>query len=246
LLTTEYISQRRLNAKLFAAIEAEDIPKAIKLLDEGADPNARQQPMPQSFIQLLKQLLQRSSITAASAPTPLVVLLRWRHSDPVWHERTFPPLEQPQLVFALLEHGADPNVSDGSNGDCLLYRACKDNHLLTAQLLIEYGANPNWRQPKSDLTPLHIASVENERIIVTQLLDHGANVNVQDKHGWTALMFAVLRDNPSIISLLVSKQADVSIKNDSGKTVFTMMADWTGEEAQRQLLEKLLRKGGSR
>jgi hypothetical protein len=49
----------------------------------------------------------------------------------------------------------------------------------------------------------------------------GANVNAQDEHGWTALMFAVLRSDVDLVRLLLQHGADVNLKTNEGNTALT-------------------------
>ncbi len=51
--------------------------------------------------------------------------------------------------------------------------------------------------------------------ITNLLLKYGANVNIQNKEGKTALMFAAERDLPEIVSLLLEHGADTEILSDN-------------------------------
>jgi len=56
-----------------------------------------------------------------------------------------------------------------------------------------------------------------DRRLAQQLLDRGANVNAADDSGTTALMFAARRGKTDLVRLLLSKQADPTIKNCHGE-----------------------------
>ena len=57
---------------------------------------------------------------------------------------------------------------------------------------------------------------------VKLLLDFGASVDLQDRSGHTALMFAAKAGAFETLHLLLQAKADVTLKHDSGKTAM----DW--------------------
>ena len=68
-------------------------------------------------------------------------------------------------------------------------------------------------------TPLHIAARAGEtqhEDVIRMLLAHGANVNTSDFDGWTALHFAVKRNNRAIASILIQAGADVDATTNQG------------------------------
>lgn len=72
-------------------------------------------------------------------------------------------------------------------------------------------------------TPLIYASLLGQIDIVELLLKKGANTDIQDKlHGWTALMQATLKKNVEIVKMLLHYNADISIRNHKGWTVFEL------------------------
>jgi len=58
-----------------------------------------------------------------------------------------------------------------------------------------------------------LASVEDRHDIAAVLLRHGAKVNQQDKHGQTALTFAVYNGFHRVAQVLLHYNADISVKN---------------------------------
>lgn len=66
---------------------------------------------------------------------------------------------------------------------------------------------------------LDAARIGNAKILEA-LLFEGIDVNVKDKDGWTALMWAAYKCHYEIVDLLLKNGADINMKDDNGKTAF--------------------------
>ena len=125
-------------------------------------------------------------------------------------------MNQPEIVKALLEAGANPNVDDG-NGRYPLIMA---RDLETVRTLLAHKANLEIRC--NGMTPLLEAatwppgSMTNE--IAETLLKGGANANATNGNGATALYFAVANGNQKLVELLLTHKADVNARDNAGKT----------------------------
>jgi len=86
-----------------------------------------------------------------------------------------------------------------------------------------------------DGTPLIRGAEGNHTHVVEYLIALGADVNARTIYNITALHHASLNGNLECIRLLVSKGADVNIKNSKGKTP----ADWANEAVASQILDIL-------
>ena len=63
---------------------------------------------------------------------------------------------------------------------------------------------------------------------VRTLLASGADVNLRDKDGWTALMYAArYQNNLNILSMLIEKGAYVRVRNKFNATPLLMAADYS-------------------
>jgi hypothetical protein len=155
--------QERLNQALFAAIRDDDTPKAIRLLNSGADAISRDHGQrPQTIVEVWTALWQRfrSGQTISRHPTPLTKMLAAGNA----------PDDGEQLVRALLDHCADPNDRDdlgyGPLSLALIYHR-ED----IARLLVEHGAEVNSTSINGD-TPLMLDYGDPEMPGI--LLRHGA------------------------------------------------------------------------
>jgi TPR repeat protein len=80
------------------------------------------------------------------------------------------------------------------------------------------GADVNVRS-KDGYTPLMYAVTKGNLEVVSEVLSGGADVNAQSATGWTALMFAA-KNSPTMISVLLEKGADKTLKNSTGQTAY--------------------------
>jgi ankyrin repeat protein len=83
------------------------------------------------------------------------------------------------------------------------------------------------------------ARLGNAKIIEALLLE-GIDVNVKDKDGWTALMWAAYKCHYDVVDLLLKNGADINRRNENGKTVFHI-----AEGGMHREITELLRKHGS-
>jgi len=113
----------------------------------------------------------------------------------------------PAIVKLLLERGADPNVryqEPDSIGDFQtpLMNAAWHGNAACARLLLKYGADVNIHGGPFGRSPLLCAATTGSDETVQLLLEKGANLWMQDWKGDTALDWARLRGDTSIVRLL--------------------------------------------
>lgn len=112
-------------------------------------------------------------------------------------------------VTSLLNNGADPNISDELNMPPALW-AAEYNNTSVLKLLLEKTNNINTTDSLAGMTPLMWATYnehDNPQIIQA-LLDKGAMINVKDKHGETALSWAMKKGNTATVALLKKAGAE--------------------------------------
>lgn len=133
---------------------------------------------------------------------------------------------QISIIEALLDAGADPNLSDqtddGFAGNSPLMEAVSTdsatNQKEMIHLLIRHGANPN-HQNFEGKTVLMVAVECADRMalrghsqmdVIEALIQIGVNLDIRDNEGYTALMAAGVREFAQIVNLL--KKAGASQK----------------------------------
>ncbi len=152
-----------------------------------------------------------------------------------------PDANDMDVIRALLDHGADPNLRMRSStetrtvfthqwlheeGATPFLRAAMSGDVELMQLLLDYGADPSITTDHG-VTPLMVAagigwvegvtrerSPEQTLAAVRLLLDLGADVNAQDVVDQrTALMGAAHKGRVDVIQLLYDRGADLSIED---------------------------------
>jgi ankyrin repeat protein len=121
------------------------------------------------------------------------------------------------VVRLLLEHGADPNLTEGRGKTPLQIASKVGGSGEVIALLLQYGANENGLLRHCS-TALQEAAFTGRDTIVALLLDRGANVNQIAGQYSTALCAAAYCGHAKVVRRLLSNGADVDIRNDHGWT----------------------------
>jgi ankyrin repeat protein len=102
-----------------------------------------------------------------------------------------------QVVWLLLDTGANPDTDDGRGHTALFGAAGAANNAAVASLLLRYGANPN------DGESLYHAALHADRACLRVLLGHGATVR-----GTNAFAAAIAPDNAEGVRLMIESGGD--------------------------------------
>ena len=201
--TTMTVHMTRLNDALAAAVRQDDTADVLKLLAEGADPNARRIPSKSvSVFERFKRALHVSYRDSANRQTakPQTVGEFYREADlqlpalgqalRFWWFEARKRKENVPMVRALILYGADVNASD-VDGDTPLSNATTLHYTNTMRLLIRHGANVNC-QERGKRTPLILATARNDLASMRLLLESGADPNIPNSNGATCLKIAEL------------------------------------------------------
>jgi ankyrin repeat protein len=135
------------------------------------------------------------------------------------------------VKFLVEEKKFDINQKD-MHGNTPLHIAIQFNKPQIINYLIDHGANINEVDNQIQ-TPLHCliySAIKNHTNAIEELLkiadlflQKGANLDAQDINGNTALHIAVTSQQPDIVNYLLTKNADVTIRNKLGQTPLLML-----------------------
>ena len=126
----------------------------------------------------------------------------------------------------------DINERDGDYRT-LLHLAAEYGQTETAKLLVKHGALINKGNAYGRTACMFAAingHIDTVKVFVEELK---ADINAQDKFGWTACIFAAIYKKNEMLEALVKLGADISIKNNEGKTVL----DYIDMETKKKLIE---------
>lgn len=123
-------------------------------------------------------------------------------------------------IETLLKAGANPNIKN-KDGYSPLAIASSNGHWDIIELLAKYKANLDEVFPNGD-NALLVCSAEGRYETVEVLLKAGANPNVQQTSGQknTALILAITGEHIPNVRLLLSYQANPSLKDSEGRDAF--------------------------
>lgn len=139
----------------------------------------------------------------------------------------------------LIEGKADVNARDEANTSPLMW-ASRCGKVSLVQMLLDEKADPNTTDQKGE-SALMMASNSSLGEVVEVLLDGGATIDLavhlpnDNQDGWTALTYAVVAGNSSVVKLLLERKADPNLADQDGCTPL-MQAAANGEESSVTLL----------
>ena len=209
--------------------------KALALLEQGADPNARD------------IFTQPAMATAAyfRREKTLVALLahgadfRAVDNDGLNALHAAAVGGSAEVARRLIDQGLPVNLRGGTDGMTALANAAVRGHLKVMRLLIKRGADVNIPDSGGN-TPLLHAAMRDRTDAVRLLLEHGANVDAASKQGWTPLMAAAWEGHTSIVKDLLKRGANANLMNREHRSAL-MLAESEGHGKVVKLLKAAAR-----
>jgi uncharacterized protein len=111
------------------------------------------------------------------------------------------------LVKRLLKAGADPKVTRWNSENALMI-AANTGSAEEVALLLDAGLDINRAEEHKGQNALMWASAEVHPNVVDLLIQRGADINVASKSGFTALVFAAIKNDADSVKLLLKAGAD--------------------------------------
>jgi ankyrin repeat protein len=124
------------------------------------------------------------------------------------------------LVPLLLATGSSVDFA-GRGGETALIAAAKRGRNDIVLMLLDAGANTEAKNIH-DHTALIAAAHAGHNLVASTLVAAGANVDASK--GWTALMWAVNRNNSSLVAILLAAGANTEILDSGGNTTIALAA----------------------
>jgi len=237
---------------LFAVLE-DDISEVKRLLEQGADVNAKDDfghtPLSNASLvgltEIVKLLLAKGADVNAKddfGHTPLreasdnghyeVVKLLLANGANDYNGGLIGSAGFGNIEFVnlFLSKGADVNAKD-NNGITPLYKASSMGHYEVVKLLLANGAND---YNGGLIGSAYFGDIE----FVNLFLSKGADVNAKDNNGITPLYKASSMGHYEVVKLLLSKGADVNAKDNNGWTPLRVASSRGHTEIVKLLIAK--------
>ena len=140
-----------------------------------------------------------------------------------------------EAMTLLLDHGADPNLTNNSGSTALMLAATE---IAKVRLLKDHGANVNLASARGRTALLLAAMNDRSADIVRLLIAAGADVNVVDGMKTTVLHAAAQGNDTETVRLLVEAGLDVNARDFQSFTPLLYASDNRNLAAVRLLLAK--------
>lgn len=119
-----------------------------------------------------------------------------------------------------------------------LIAAIQSGSFVAVRRVLDAGADPN--EKVDGTAPLEVAIWEEKLFVARLLCERGAKVNFADEFGYTPLMTAVEMNNAKLVDLLIDRQADVNVRENTYGISVLQSACGIGNE---KIVDRLLKAG---
>ncbi|XP_067341315.1 histone-lysine N-methyltransferase EHMT1 isoform X3 [Channa argus] len=203
---------------ILVALDTEK-PKKLRFHPKQLYLSAKQGELKRVLLMLVDGIDPNFKMESQNKRTPLHAAAEGGHKD---------------ICHMLVQAGANLDMCDEDQRTPLM-EACENNHMDTVLYLLRAGASATHKDVEG-FTCLHLAAKSGHYKIVQLLLSTGLiNINCQDDGGWTAMIWATEYKHVDQVKLLLSKGADVSIR-DKEENICLHWAAFSGSSEIAELL----------
>ncbi|CAM9113675.1 unnamed protein product [Lampetra planeri] len=203
---------------ILVALDTEK-PKKLRFHPKQLYLSAKQGELKKVLLMLVDGIDPNFKMESQNKRTPLHAAAEGGHKD---------------ICHVLVQAGANLDMCDEDQRTPLM-EACENNHMETVTYLLRAGASASHKDVEG-FTCLHLAAKSGHYKIVEYLLSTGLiNINSQDDGGWTAMIWATEYKHVDQVKLLLSKGADLSIR-DKEENICLHWAAFSGSVEIAQLL----------
>lgn len=153
-----------------------------------------------------------------------------------------------QLVYLLMEKGADCEAQD-CNGNTALMHAIQKGNIELAMCLTEEASSihiPNSAGEIPLISAIRLSGKnDDEAALVKLLMQKGANFNAQDCNGNTPLLLAIQKGNNELAMSLTEEASSINIPNNAGETPLIAAIKYCYLTGSPKLVYLLMEKGAN-
>ncbi|XP_040013282.1 histone-lysine N-methyltransferase EHMT1 [Xiphias gladius] len=203
---------------ILVALDTEK-PKKLRFHPKQLYLSAKQGELKRVLLMLVDGIDPNFKMESQNKRTPLHAAAETGHKD---------------ICHMLVQAGANLDMCDEDQRTPLM-EACENNHMDTVLYLLRAGASATHKDVEG-FTCLHLAAKSGHYNIVEHLLSTGLiNINCQDDGGWTAMIWATEYKHVNQVKLLLSKGADISVR-DKEENICLHWAAFSGSVEIAELL----------
>lgn len=255
---------REIRQEMFDAIKENNVPKLVKHLSNGVDPNTKDylgytllnsaiKHSNKEMVSILLQFKANPDIKDSMGDTAIHTVVKRNdleiakiilpHTQNINEANALKSTalhlavaaKNTEFIDLLVQHKPDLNVID-INKNSVLHISIDQKDAELAKKFLDAGADANLLNGKQK-TPLHMAIENDMNSTVNHLLGHGANPNLTNGFILNAPLYvAITKNNIDVSKALISNGADINLSISNGNTLLMYAAERKANEIAELLI----------